>query len=78
MYPNRSFACRKARAFLRLSRKALPEFLGGFDEKSFGAADVAEPIYVFVLNYFADELRAKLLELGECFVDVPTVNMTRR
>ncbi len=29
------------------------EFLGEPDEKSFGPADVAEPIRVFVLDHFA-------------------------
>ena len=43
----------------------LPELLGEPDEKSFGAADVAEPILVFVLGHFPDELRAVLLEPGE-------------
>jgi hypothetical protein len=69
MYP-RQQACRKASAFLRLSGNALPELLGEPDEKSFGAADVAEPIRVFVLDYFADELRAALAEPGERLVDV--------
>jgi hypothetical protein len=49
---------------------ALAELLGEPDEKSFGAADVAEPIRVFVLDYFADELRAALAEPGERLVDV--------
>jgi hypothetical protein len=31
--------------------------LGEPDEKSFGPPDVAEPIHVFVLDHFADELR---------------------
>lgn len=70
MYPNRQFACRKASALLRLSGKALPDLLGEPDEKSFGSADVAEPICVFVLDYFANELRAELLEPAECLVDV--------
>jgi hypothetical protein len=35
-----------------------------------GAADVAEPIRLLVLNHFADELRAKLAEPGECLVDI--------
>ena len=59
-----------ASAFLRLSGNALPELLGEPDEKSFGAADVAEPIRVFILNHFTDELRAALLEPGEQLVDV--------
>ena len=48
----------------------LPELLGEPDEKSFGAADVAEPILVFVLGHFADELRAALAQPGKRLVDV--------
>jgi hypothetical protein len=46
------------------------EFLGESDEKSFRPADVAEPIRVFILNYFAYEPRAALAELLERPVDV--------
>src|SRR5919112_5954208 len=49
---------------------ALPELLSEPDEKSFGATDVAESIRLLVLNHFADELRAPLLEPGERVVDV--------
>jgi hypothetical protein len=49
---------------------ALAKLLGEPDEKSFGSADVAEPIRVFVLDYFPDELRAVLAESGEGIVDV--------
>src|SRR5688500_17691551 len=48
----------------------LPELLGKPDENSFGAPDVAEPIRVFVPDYFADELRAVFAEPGERIVDV--------
>jgi len=58
-YPPPS-ARRKASAVLRSCGNALAELLGEPDEKSFGAADVAEPIRVLVLNHFADELRAAL------------------
>jgi hypothetical protein len=44
--------------------------LGEPDEKPFRPADVAEPIRVFVLDHFADELRAALAEPGERLVDV--------
>jgi hypothetical protein len=44
--------------------------LGQSDEKSFGRADVAEPIHVFVLDDFVDELRAVLPEPGERLVEV--------
>ena len=52
------------------SGSLLPELLGETDENSFGAPDVAEPIRVFVLNHFADELRAAFAEPGERIVDV--------
>jgi hypothetical protein len=48
----------------------LADLLGQADEKSFGPPDVAEPIHVFVLDHFADELRAALTEPGERIVDV--------
>src|SRR4051812_18545468 len=40
------------------------------DEKSFGPPDVAEPIHVFVLDHFTDELRAVLAEPGERVVNI--------
>src|SRR4051812_29741676 len=49
---------------------ALPELLGEPDENPFGAADVAEPIRLFVLNHFANELRATRAEPGKRLVDV--------
>ena len=39
------------------------EFLGESDEKRFRPADVAETIRVFILDYFAYELRAALADL---------------
>jgi hypothetical protein len=56
--------------FLRSCGNALAELLGDPDEKSFGAADVAEPIRVLVLNHFADELRAALAQPSERVIDV--------
>jgi len=47
-----------------------PEFLGESDEKPFRPADVAEPIRVFILDYFAYELRAALAESFKGLVDV--------
>ena len=44
------------------SGSLLPEFLGEPDENSFKAPDVAEPILVFVLDHFANELRAAFAE----------------
>ena len=52
------------------SGSLLPELLGKPDENSFGAPDVAEPIRVFILDHFADELRAAFAEPGERIVDV--------
>src|SRR5690242_10282646 len=47
-----------------------PELLGEPDENSFRAPDVAEPIRVFVLDHFADKLRAAFAEPIERIVDV--------
>ena len=44
------------------SGSLLPELLGKPDENSFGAPDVAKPIRIFVLDHFADELRAAFAE----------------
>lgn len=38
-------------------RLCVPKLLGEPDENTFGAPDVAEPIRVFELDYFVDELR---------------------
>src|SRR5687767_11535653 len=48
----------------------MPKLLGKPDENSFWAPDVAEPIRVFVLDHFADELRAAFAHPGERIVDV--------
>ncbi len=58
------------RGKLRLCRGAVLELFGEADEKSFGAADVAEPVRLLILNHVADELRASLAELVERLVDV--------
>src|SRR5215217_1644883 len=55
---------------MRSSGSLLPELLGKPDENSFGAPDVAEPIRIFVLDHFADDLRAAFTEAGERIVDV--------
>ena len=54
------------------------EFLGESDEKPFRATDVAEPIRVFVLDYFAYELRAALAKPFKRVLDVVHGDMTRR
>ena len=46
------------------------EFLSESYEKPFRPADVAEPIRVFILDYFAYELRASLAEPFKRLVDV--------
>ena len=46
------------------------EFLGESDEKPFRSTDVAEPIRVFILDYFAYELRAARAEPFKRLVDV--------
>ena len=46
------------------------KFLGESDEKPFGSTDVAEPIRVFILDYFAYELRAARAEPFKRLVDV--------
>ncbi len=46
------------------------ELLSKSDEKPFRPADVAEEIRVFILDYFAYELRAALTEPFKCLVDV--------
>jgi hypothetical protein len=40
------------------------------DENSLRTPDVAEPIHVFILDHFADELRAAFAESGKRIVDV--------
>ena len=62
--------CRTADVLQRLYGNVFPELLREPDEKSFGSADVAEPIRVLVLNHFADEPRAALAEPGEHLVEV--------
>src|SRR3954464_3652961 len=52
------------------SSRRSEELLSEPDENSFGAADVAEPIRLFVLDHFADELRATPAEPDERLVDV--------
>ena len=46
------------------------EFLGESDEKPFRTADVAEPIRVFIPDYFAYELGAALAKAVKRLVDV--------
>ena len=63
-------AQRLARKGIRAHR-LLSELFGEPDENSFGTADVAEPILVFILDHFADEFRAAFAEPGERIRDVP-------
>ncbi len=46
------------------------EFLGESDEKPFRPADITESIRVFILDYFAYELRTALAEPLKRLVDV--------
>src|SRR5438309_1239292 len=58
-------------ALARLSAcRASADLLGQPDENALGASDVAEPIHVFVLDHFVDELRAVSVEPGERIVEV--------
>jgi hypothetical protein len=50
--------------------RASADSLGQPDENALGASDVAEPIHVFILDHFVDELRAVLSEPGERIVEV--------
>src|ERR671924_557035 len=50
--------------------RASADSLGQPDQNALGASDVAEPIHVFVLDHFVDELRAVLAEPGERIVEV--------
>jgi hypothetical protein len=59
-------------------KAASAEFLGESDEKPFRPADIAEPIRVFILDYFAYELRGAIAEPFKRLVDVVRANMTRR
>src|SRR6476661_2153247 len=49
---------------------ASADLLGQPDENVLGASDVAEPIHVFVLDHFVDELRAVLTEPAQRLVEV--------
>src|SRR6188768_1442674 len=46
------------------------DFLGQPDQNALGASDVAEPIHVFVLDHFVDELRAVLAEPDERVLEI--------
>jgi hypothetical protein len=54
------------------------EFLDGSDEKPFRPADVSEPIRIFILDYFANELRAAPASFSSVSSMSSTANMTRR
>src|SRR2546426_12700490 len=68
--PDRTGRAPNATCPMCSSGSLLPELLGKPDENSFGAPDVAEPIRIFVLDHFADELCAAFPEPGERIVDV--------
>ena len=55
------------------------KFLGESDEEPFRPTDVTEPIRVFILDYFAYELRAARAEPFKRLSSMSsTANMTRR
>src|SRR3954464_12690618 len=54
----------------QLDMAASADLLGQPDEDPLGAADVAEPIHVFVLDHLVDELGAVLVEPGQRIVEV--------
>ena len=51
-------------------RRSSADFLGETDEESFGPPEIAEPIDVFVLDDFADELCTVRTEPSEGVVDI--------
>src|SRR5215212_6177203 len=53
-----------------LSGSLLTELFGEPDENSFGTPDIAEPVHVFVLDDFANQLRAAFAEPHERIVDI--------
>jgi len=55
---------------LLLFRFISPELLGEPDEKSFGPANVAQPIRLLVLHHVVHELRAMPVQSGERLVDI--------
>src|SRR3954453_12046698 len=63
-------AYRSAQPSYQLDMAASADLLGQPDENALGAADVAEPIHVFVLDHFVDDLRAVSAEPRERVVEV--------
>ncbi len=51
-------------------RRRLADLLGQRDDDALGAADVAEPVFVLVLHYFADESGAVGQQAGKDGLDV--------
>src|ERR1700730_7308112 len=72
--PDATRRCRRGVSTARSHRCprvwALADLLGEPDENALGASDVAEPIHVFVLDDFVDELRAVLAEPGQGFIEI--------
>jgi hypothetical protein len=63
-------------ADLAIARSA--DLLGQPDQNALGASHVAEPIHVFVLDHFVDELRAVLAKPASVSSRSSTANMTRK
>ncbi len=62
--------CSEHRCFGRKAVPASADLLSQPDENALGASDVAEPIHIFVLDYFVNELCAVVPESGERIVEV--------
>ena len=63
---------------LRQRIRASADLLGQSDEKSFGPPDVAEPIHVFVPDYFVDGCAPCFRSRASVSSRSSTANMTRR
>jgi hypothetical protein len=61
---------RSERCFQSPGASRSVKFLGQADKKPFRPADVAEPIRILILDYFAHELGAALAKPVKRFVDV--------
>src|SRR5262249_44617806 len=63
-------SCREVPCYLRPYRNALPELLGKRNDDALWAADVTEPVHVFILGYFAYELSAMGAQAREHILNV--------
>jgi hypothetical protein len=70
--------CEPALAGDRPGDAVLADLLGQPDENALRASDVAEPVRLFVLNYFVNELGAVVAVPANVLSRSSTANMTRR